>query len=306
MEIEMLDTISDFHKRFGENGTPVDYVFCPAPLVLFGTGAKDVPVPETVLALSFGTGCAYRVRGDGRIVLASSETDTAPSINVCSIGSVCGKNGSDGIFSAMRALPCPLSGAELLICSDVSAPEFAPEKLCALLAEAKASGANLSAKTLLCAAHADARYIISLCGAKALRLNPATLDYAEIKCSMPGKKIVIAKISAGVKIKQPPHDFSQRERVRGEAAMAALAYADTAALGKLMLDSGSDRLATRRAGRTGELFKIAARLAPSTVLADFSGIASLVDDGGLDDFILVCGDSYEKKTGTRPAFYISD
>lgn len=301
----LQDVISEFYKSFPPDGNRPDSVFCPIPLMLFGTTDSKISAGCTVLSLSFGTHGAFRPRKDGRIVVAFADSDTVLSANVSTIEKTYTPKASDGILTAMGSLPGVLCGAEIFLSSEVGKKGFTAEKLCALLCEAQASELAVSPRSLLRSSGEMPEFLSSLVPEKAIYINPSTLEYSPVDCSLNGFKLVVATVSDKKKARLPIA-FCEREYKRSQAAAYALLYSDMQTLGELMKESGADRLAARRSPAEALLYEISSDIADTTVLPDFSGTASLVPDAVLDDFIPVCAERYEKKTGTRPAFYISD
>lgn len=301
----LQDISSEFYKRFPPDGNRPDSVFCPLPLMLFGTSDNTVSAGCTVLSLSFGTHGVFRPRKDGRIIIAFADSDTVLSANASTIEQRYTVKASDGIFTVMGTLPCPLCGAEIFLSSDIDRKSSTAERLCTLLCEASVSGLSVSPRVLLRSSCGQPEFLSSLIPEKAIYINPSTLEYSPVDCSLNGFKLVVATVSKQKKTKSSAA-FCKREYERSRAAANALICSDMQALGELMKESGADRLALRRAPAEALIYEIASDIADTTVLPDFSGTASLVPDAVLDDFILVCGERYEKKTGTRPAFYISD
>ena len=304
----LQDLISDFYKRYTHDGGIAGSVKCPASVVLFGAADANGSLPTISLALSFGAETAFRVRGDGRLVLSRTDSDAQQSVNKIDVEKFSGADWADEIFKAFAKLPVALGGAELLMHTDVGLPEFSPRKLCAVQAAAKAFSRDEMPSAILRAADYPPYYLTSLIeNARAAAINTTTLEYLPYSFKLAGKKIVIARIQSKRNIPKSTVLYREHERTRINRAAGALSDGDIDLLGIIMREASFDMLSAHKSSSVGALFEYASEFTHAVrVMVDFAGIIAFVADPEVDKFVAIVGDRYEKKTGIRPAFYISD
>ncbi|MBS7298596.1 MAG: hypothetical protein KIG65_05885 [Eubacteriales bacterium] len=302
----MQDIISDFYKRFTHDGAIAEKVSCPASVCLFSGGRNFCP--EVGLRLSFGAEAAYSKRKDGRIVLARSDSDTLQSTNVADYPKGSYADWAEEIISSILQLPIKQEGVQMLLHTDVGLPELAPRTLCAVFAAAKISGKAISAQSVLRCANYSAYCLASLIPQhRVCIVNSQTLDYAQYNLETGGRKIIVVKTNARRKNPNLSGRFSEREAERIGKAALCLADDYIKGLGELMCESSRDMLKTFSDNKMEQLFEIILEFSRSVrILPDYSGAVFFAENENVDNFIMLIGDKYEKKTGTRPAFYISD
>lgn len=302
----MQDIITDFYKRFTHDNKIAQKISCPASVCLFGTGKNNCP--EVGLRLSFGAHAAFSARKDGRITLARSDSDTAQSINIVNYPVPNIADWAAEIINSIMRLPSRINGLEMLLHTDVGLPELAPGVLCATAVAAKLTNADIPIQSILRSAHFPAYYTASLLtGERVSVSNIQTLDYLAYNLNLKGKKIIVAKINTNRKRPEASDSFNESEKKRISRAVECLDGGYTDQLGLLMNDASNDMLKRYPDKKAQDLFDIILDFSKSVrILPDYSGAVVFVNDDDVDNFIMLVGDKYEKKTGTRPAFYISD
>ncbi len=302
----MEDIITDFYKRFLHDGGKADMVSCPASVCLFGSGSSSCP--EVGLKLSFGAEAAYRRRSDDRIVLSRTDSDTLQSVNIIDLYKFNGADWAREILSATEKLPIKPSGAEILLHTDVGAPELAPRLLCAIYAAATLFGNSVTTQAVLRAASYPAYYMASLLKEERVSVaNTSTLDYLAYKLPIKEKKIIVVKIESQRKRPKFSSAFSERENDRIKKAALCLNDGYTDSVGQLMCEASRDMLKIHPDSKAELLFNnILDFTGAVRILPDYSGAVAFVADDSVDEFVKLVGDKHEKKTGTRPAFYISN
>lgn len=300
----MQELISDFYKRFSQNGNRAEYTLCPACIILFGT--KDMP--HLSFKLTFGAHAAFRSRSDGRIVLSRTDNDTAESINKINIENYCGAKWAEDIFKCISHMPQELGGAEILLHTDTGLPNFSPRTLCAAKAMSILFAPNQDPKRLIFAADAPVYMLPSLIDGKKrfFAIDPFSQNYTDYEFPLWGYKAIIAKIKPKP-AKAFSRSFLERERKRLTLATSALLCRDFSSLSNLMQESSKDMLSENGFENINSLFGFAEEFTNAVrVLHDFSGIIALVQSEQADEFTMLLGDRQEKKSGMRPDFYISN
>lgn len=300
----MQDIKTDFYKRFS-NKTDTAYTRnTPAAVCLFG-GVKGC-LYEAGLALSFGSHAAFRKRNDGRVVLSRSDSDSAQSVNIAELDRFHGADWAAEILTSARRLPTDFGGFEMLIHSDCGLPSFSPHLLCSLSAICDMYS---TAKPLdiLSAAKARLYYLPSISGAKAGIVNALTRETFTYNPVFESEKIIAVITDKPKESNFLSRTFTAREDKRTIAAADCLAKGNTADLGTLMRESSDDLLALFNNAKLETLFRLANDYTKAVkLLPDQSGAVCFVKDSLVDEFVKIVGDRHEKKTGTFPAFYISD
>ena len=302
----MQDIITDFYKRFSHEGGIAEQYSCPASVCIFGSGKNSCP--EVGLRLSFGAKAAFRPRNDGRIVLARSDSDTAASINKVNFPVPNIADWAAEIIDSIMRLPSKTEGIQMLLHTDVGIPELAPRVLCAVAAAATIADSDIPLQSVLRSAKYPAYYTASLLTKGRISVsNIQTLDYLAYNLDLKGKKIIITKINTRRKRPDFPEIYNEHEKERVTKATACLECGYTDQLGLLMQDASQDMLKRHPDNKAEQLLDIILDYSPSVrILPDYSGAVAFVNNNDVDNFIMLVGDKYEKKAGTRPAFYISD
>lgn len=300
----MQDIKTDFYKRFS-NKTDTAYTRkTPAAVCIFG-GMKGC-LYEAGLSLSFGSEVAFRKRTDGRIILARSDSDSAQSVNIAELEKFHGADWAQEIITSAKRLPFDFGGFEMLIHSDCGLPSFSPHLICALGAICDMYG-KARPDDILTAANAKLYHYPTLTDAKAGVANTATRESFLYKFSLSGEKIVAVITDKPKENKILSRTFSEREDRRTTLTAKCFARSNSAELATLMAESSEDLLALLNSRRLETLFRLAKDYTDAVkLLPDQSGAICFVKDSLVDEFVEIVGDRHEKKTGTRPAFYISD
>lgn len=302
----MQDIITDFYKRFTHEDGIAEKLVCPASVLIFGSGKNSCP--EVGLRLSFGAEAAFRSRRDGRIVLSRSDSDTLQSINTVNYPAPNIADWAAEIIDAIMKLPTRPKGVQMLLHTDVGLPELAPRVLCAVAAAARLANSDLPLQSILRSAKFPAYYTASLLENERITIsNIQTLDFISYDLDLTGKKIIVIKIHTRRKRPEFHESYSEHEAERISKAANCLKDGYIDGLGQLMQDASRDMLKRHPDKKAEQLFDIILELTQSVrILPDYSGAVAFVNDNDVDNFIMLVGDKYEKKTGARPAFYISD
>ncbi|MEE0945036.1 MAG: hypothetical protein UIM24_06280 [Clostridia bacterium] len=302
----MQDIITDFYKRFTHEDGIAEKYSCPASVCIFGSGKNSCP--EVGLRLSFGAEAAFRTRSDGRLVLSRSDSDTITSINKINFPVPNIADWAAEIINAIMRLSSKPEGIQMLLHTDVGIPELAPRVLCAVAAAAKLADTEMPLQSILRSAKYPAYYTAALLSKGRVSVsNIQTLDYLAYNLDLKGKKIITTKINTRRKRPDFPEIYNEHEKERISKATACLEMGYTDQLGLLMQDASQDMLRRHPDKKAEQLLNIILDYSPSVrILPDYSGAVVFVNDNNVDSFIMLVGDKYEKKAGTRPAFYISD
>lgn len=302
----MQSITDDFYKRFTHDGGIAQELFLPACVRIFGGGKNFCP--EVGLRLSFGAVAAYRPRTDGRLVLARTDSDTIQSTNLSNLRKYHCAAWAEEIIDAILRLPIQSSGVQMLLHTDVGLPEFSPRVLCAVSAVASLVNRNLSRQSLLRSAHSPTCYTAAFSQEHNVSIaNPQTLDSLSYKLPMSGKKIIVIKIQNRQRNIKLSDAFSARETKRVNSAAACLTDGFTVGFGQLMRQASRDMLNMHSNKNEEILFDILLDFSDSVrILPDYSGAVAFAADSDVDTLVRLVGDRYEKKAGTRPAFFISD
>lgn len=300
-----MDIISQYYKRFEQNGIKAEEVFVPASVAVLGSCNTSLPVIS--MTLSFGSRCVYRNRNDDRIILKctySDETDilnTAMPLYLQNDGII-----KDIIISA-RQITEKIKGAEILLSSDCSLKEFSPEKICLVKALCTQSGFSDAARSIIKATGSPAHMLVSLLSdTRIAAVNQLTLDYIPYKFNFTGYNIVCIKLSSKKKL-TVSKAFVQREKHRINKFMETTGKNTVNDIGTLMYDSGMDYIDNIQNETYTDIFRYIENYTHYfRPLEDLSGIIAFVSTPLCDEFIRVIECAYEKKTGKKPAFYISD
>ena len=307
--INVQDLKTDFYKRYTHDGGIADTVFCPYSAVLFGGTGEPGTLPALCVRLSFGAGAAFRKRQDDRIVLSLTDSDIRAEINKINIEKLRSPAWARDMAASMARLPLKLGGVEMLIHSDVSEPELAPKKLCAVQAASKAFCAGFSPAVILRAAQESAHYLPSLLGEnqRAAIVNTATLDYIPIDFSLPNHKIIIVRVPSRRSTPKFTNAYRERELERLNNAADILNGSGAAALAPIMREASRDMLSVHKKTAARLLFSLCTEFTDAVrIMPDYRGAVIFMPDDKIDGFIQGLNDRYEKKAGVRPAFYISD
>ncbi len=300
----MQDIKTDFYKRF-LNKTDTAYArTTPAAVCLFG-GMKGC-LYEAGLTLSFGSHAAFRKRNDGRIVLSRSDSDSAQSVNIAELDRFHGADWAREILTAAKRLPIDFGGFEMLIHSDCGLPSFSPHLLCSLCA---ICDMYEKAKPLdiISAAKAPPYCFPSLAAAKAGIANTLTRETFTYNPIFDGEKSIAVITDKPRENKLLSRTFAAREDKRTIAAADCLAKGNIAGLATLMSESSEDLLVLWESSKHETLYRLSTDYTKAVkLLPDQSGAVCFVKDNLVDEFVKIIGDRHEKKTGSRPAFYISD
>lgn len=300
----MQDIKTDFYKRF-YNKTDTAYTrTTPAAVCLFG-GVSGC-LYEAGLCLSFGSHAAFRKRRDGRIVLMRSDSDSAQSVNTAELEKFHGADWAQEIITSAKRLPIDFGGFEMLIHSDCGLPAFSPHLLCSLGAVSDMYGTT---KPLDIIATAKARlyYFPSLSGAKAGIVNTLTRETFVYNPTFSDTKIVAVITEKPQDNKLQSKTFVAREDKRTVQAAEILSKGTTDNLAPLMTESSDDLLVLMDSPKHETLYRLTKDYTKAVkLLPDRSGAVCFVKSELVDEFVKIIGDRYEKKTGTHPAFYISD
>ena len=298
-----MDLKNDFIKRFEGDISSVSEVFVPACVTIFGI--PNYLTPFLSISLSFGAKAVYRKRCDSRIVLSTTDSTTIDSANLFDKAFT---GGNRNLFYKISSISQNNSGIEVLTHTDVGLPDFSNGELCTLLACAKAGSCTLSPFEFLTRIGYEPKALLSLFPQnRAAFVNPSSHSYELFDFDLTAKRFVIAKII-------PPHftaKFSkeqiQAESLRVKSAALCILEKDYSELAALMATASKERFAHCRSDSLKLLYDVATLYSDSAiVLPDYSGIFAVLDDAIIDEAVLMIGDKYEKKTGARPAFYISD
>lgn len=300
----MQDIKTDFYKRFSNKCDTAYTRKAPAAVCLFG-GMKGC-LYEAGLSLSFGAEAAFRKRSDGRIVLSRSDSDSAQSVNIAELDVFHGADWAAEILTCMQRLPTIAGGFEMLLHSDCGLPSFSPELLCALGAICDMYGKANPAQ-IIDTARAKLYYLPSLSGGKVGIINTVSRESFLYNLSLTDEKIVAVITDKPKENKTLSRTFAAREDKRTAAAAQCLAKGNLTGLATLMTESSDDLLALWESNKLETLFRLAKDYTKAVkLLPDQSGAVCFVKDNLVDEFVAIVGDRHEKKTGTRPAFYISD
>lgn len=299
----MQDLKSDFYKRYSHTGGCCDEIFIPSSVTLLGTDNESSALPILSLALGFGAHAAYRKRSDDRLIWSDSNSDILHSKSKSEIDS----EDSD-IFKILTSLPVSISGFEMLLQSDTDDDYLSSEKLCAASAAADMSGYKYSPAVIVHAAQANARGIVSLNESSRMAvINTATLDYIPLDACLEKYKIVIARINTRRRDVKTGNSFRERELERVNSAIEQINKGSFDGVFRLLLESSRDMLNSVRSHPAGLLFEICAELCFGVrLMNDMRGTIAFVPAEKVDEYTRLADNLYEKKAGTRPAFYISD
>lgn len=300
----MQDIKTDFYKRFSSKTDTAYTRKTPAAVCLFG-GVKGC-LYEAGLSLSFGSHAAFRKRADGRIILARSDSDSAQSVNTAELEKFHGAGWAEEILTAIKKLPISVGGFEMLIHSDCGLPAFSPHLMCVLGAICDMYG-KVTPFDIISAAKEKPCTLPSISGAKAGVINVVTHESFLYKFSLSGEKIVAVIADKPKETTALSKTFAEREDRRTALAARCFARSNSDGLATLMTESSEDLLTLRNSSKSETLFRLAKDYTNAVkLLPDQSGAVCFVKDSLVDEFVKIVGDRYEKKTGTRPAFYISD
>lgn len=300
----MQDIKNEFYKIFSNECDTAYSHKLSAAVRLFGGGNSSLY--EVGLCLSFGSHSAYRKRADGRIVLARSDSDTVQSINISNINKFHGENWAYEILSAAQKLPITFGGFEMLIRCDCGLPDFSPKVLSGLKGICDMYG-SVKPLEIINAASEKAYYLPSLTAAKVGITNLLSGKISLYSPSFCGQKIIAVITDKPKNVALLSRAFSLREDKRTVAAAHYLSKGNVRALAPLMSESSNDLLALWSCSRAEMLYNFAKDYTDAVkLLANRSGAVCFVKSSLVDEFVKIVGDRYEKKTGTRPAFYISD
>ena len=307
--ISVHDLKTDFYKRYTHDGGMADTVFCPYSAVLFGGTGDPGVLPALCLRLSFGASAAFRRRNDDRLVFSLTDSDIRAEINKINIEKLRSPKWAKDMAASIARLPLKLGGIEMLIRSDVSEPELAPKKLCAVQAAANAFCAGFSPAVILRAAGESAHYLPSLLdkNQRAAIVNTATLDYLPINFSLPAQKIIIIRVLSKRSAPQFTNAYRERELERLNSAAEILKNGSADALAPIMRAASRDMLSVHKKTSAKLLFSLCTDFTDAVrIMPDYRGAAVFMPDAKIDEFTRLVSDRYEKKAGVRPAFYISD
>lgn len=304
MSLEIKD---DFYKRFGRSGGIAESVSCPASVCLFG-GTEFGAVPEMGLKLSFGCEAAYRSRSDDRIVLSRTDSDTRQSVNRIDMDDFRGTKWAREIMSALKKIPLKSGGAEILLHADTGMPALSPRLLCAVYAGAKLLCEELTPQAVVRASGYPPFYLTSLIPDSRIAIvNNTTLEYLCYPLKLPKRKIVVIKLLTRSRKIKTNQAYAERERNRINMASNYLVNGDVDGFGRIMYEAGRDMLGCVKSRNAEALLEFTADFSKTVrILPDLTGAVAVIPDDDVDEFVMIVGDRYEKKTGNRPAFYISD
>lgn len=301
-----MDIISDFYKRFEKNGISVYTLSCPASVTLLGNN-NDFRTPVLALSLSFGTSVAYRCRKDNRIVLERTDTDTPYSANIINTHHIPSPDWAKNMLHSINKLIPEPQGIDMLFHNDTGNPEFSDITLCGVFAYASLFGTEKSIRSIIKATNSTPTQIASLLtGNRFSVVNTATLEYIPYNFNFKGYKIVLIKINKShyTKISQ---SFSLNEKDRLNNAVFAIINNDISSLGECIYSSGTEILNNNKNNNCNYIFSYASEFSKMIrPFNDLSGVIVIVKEKLCDEMVKVIGSRYEKKTGGKPAFYISD
>ncbi len=305
----MQDLKTDFYKRYSHDGGTADTVFCPYSAALFGGIGEPGILPVLCVRLSFGAKAAFRQRDDDRIVMSLTDSDVRAEINKANIERLHSPVWAREIVNSLARLPAKLGGIELLIHSDVAAPELAPRKLCAVQAAAKSFGMGFSPAVILRAAQENAQYLPSLLAEsqRAAIVNTATLGYIGVDFFLPSHKMVIARLPIRRRTMKFTNTFKEHELERINIASEILKNGNAYSLAPVMSDASLDMLQMHKKSTAEQLFLLCREFTDAVrIMPDYRGAITFIPNNKVDEFVRTVNDRFEKKAGIRPAFYISD
>ncbi len=301
-----MDIISEFYKRFDRLGEKAESVAVPSSVCILGT--PEIPtLPAVGISLSFGAECAFRKRNDDRIIIKRTDTPTTDSVNLINIESFYGEKSIKKILHSASMLPNKMCGAELLLHCDTDTPDFSPKRLCAVKAFSVLTKTEESYRTIIKISEAEPFEIVSIIpSARFAVINNITLDYISYPFDFEGYKIICVK-SGNKSYTKASQGFIERERERINRLDTALKNKNICDLGDIIYESGKDFASMANIKTADDLYSFANEFTKYVrPLCDNSGIIAIVEDEKCDEFIKVVGLKHQKKTGKKPAFYISD
>ena len=300
-----MDTIGEYYKRFEQNGIKPEEVFVPASVTVLGSYNTSLPVVG--MSLSFGSRCILRARNDSRIILKRTYSDETDILNTA-IPLYLQNNGmTKDIINLTRRISPKISGAEILLSSDCALKEFSPEKICLVKALCNLSGFPDAIRSIIKTTNSPAHRLVSLIPATRFAVvNQLTLDYIPYQADLDGYNIICIKFGSKKKV-CITEAFMQREKQRINNFGKIAGNNSINDIGRLMYDSGIDYISNIRNDVLTDIFKtIENYTLYFRPFEDLSGITAFVQTNLCDEFIRVIGSVYQKKTGKKPAFYISD
>ena len=301
-----MDIISDFYKRFEKNGICVNTLFCPAVVPLLGID-DDLRAPVLSLSLSFGTLAASRRRNDDRIVIERTDTDDLQAANFNNIAVFNGKKWAKDIMRSINSITTNPNGIEILLHNDTGIPEFSDYLLCSASVYANEYFNKDAPKCIIKATNSKPSQIITLLkNARFAVVNTSTLDYIPYNFNFDGYKIVLIKTNRPHKV-ITEKNFTLREKERINCAVQAIQNNNIKLLGECLSSSAADLMRANRKSKCRNIYSYVTEFSPiARPLNDFSGVIAIVNDEICDEMVKITGSRYEKKTGSKPAFYISD
>ncbi|MDO4618895.1 MAG: hypothetical protein Q4B31_05165 [Clostridia bacterium] len=290
-----MDIKDDFYKRFLREGGMAEDFFIPCTVPLIG-GWENSSATVT-LNLSFGTHIAVRHRTDGRITIADSLSDIDYESNFSDLSVMDFPKWVKDIISSANKIPKTENGFEMLICSDIFSSFFESRILSAKKALKEVFAPEISDISLL---NSEPFYRIApFLPAALVAVNSLTLEVLTYPFTQKNTKAVIV-LTSPQKLSVPDGFlFKERNRLKK--------FSSAVDLFPLMQESRTDLAYSIKHSDIESLVNSAADFTEDfNILPAFSGIVAFLEDGKIDSFIEVLTSRHEKKTGEKPAFYISD
>lgn len=294
----MQDLKDDFYKRFKRDSGIATEFFLPATVPLLGGFSHSGA--SISLNLSFGTHIVARKRSDGRVVIADSMSDIDYMTNFSDLNLRTFPEWVKNIILSAKETPGADEGFELLFKEDLISG-FSPSRLLGgklvIKDFFKPSVPNVN---LLNGTNLPCYFLSSLMPPKKL-VGVNSLTFETIVYDVPKsqkKPIVIIKDK---EIFQVPDGFSYKERSRLKN------FSSPDDLFPLMKESVKSLLNHINSDGMHSLFSVCEDFSGEyNILPHLSGVIVFMEETNIDKFIETAESRYEKKTGKKPAFYISD
>lgn len=294
----MADLKDDFYKRFKRDGGIATEFFFPTTVPLLGGFSHSGATIS--LNLSFGTHIIARKRSDGRVIIADSMSDIDYLTNFSDLNLRTFPEWIKNIITSAKDIHSTDKGFELLFKED-SISDFSPPRLLGAKKVLKDFfKPSIPHVNLLNGTNCPYYYLASLMPEKKL-VGVNSLTFETIVYDTPNitkKPIVIRKEKENFDI---PDGFSYKERAR----LKKFSSADD--LFYLMKESRESLLNHINSDGMHSLFSVCDDFGGEyNILPNLSGVIVFMEEAKIDKFIETAESRYEKKTGKKPAFYISD
>ncbi len=294
----MADFKDDFYKRFKRDGGIATEFFLPSTVPLLGGFSHSGA--SISLNLSFGTHIVARKRSDGRIVIADSMSDIDYQTNFSDLNLRTFPEWVKNIILSAKETPGADKGFELLFKEDSFSGFTPPRLLGGKLVIKDFFKPSVPDVNLLNGTNLPYYYLASLMPPKKL-VGVNSLTFETIVYDAPKgtkKPIVIKKDEESFEI---PDGFSYKERSRLKN------FSSPDDLFPLMKESVKSLINHINSGGIHLLLSVCDDFQGEfNILPNLSGVIVFLEEDSIDKFIETAESKYEKKTGKKPAFYISD